>query len=55
MEDHDWHMFDVVRELEVKCEGGNYHIHKLGAEEVFILTPEEFDKFRSGELGLEGI
>lgn len=56
MEDHDWHLYDVTKYIEVKHEGGVYMFRKDNNDSVIVtLTPEEFDEVRSGTRQLEGL
>jgi hypothetical protein len=56
MEDHDWHLFDVNRHLEVKFEDGQYHIRNSKNSDYSVtLNHEEFDELRSGGPLPEGL
>jgi hypothetical protein len=56
MEDHDWHMYDVTKQIEVKHENGEFKFRKDKTDsKIITLTPEEFDEVRSGTRKLEGL
>jgi hypothetical protein len=48
-EDHDWHLFDALRDLEVRHINGVYEVRERDTEKlVGTFTPEQFDKYRGG-------
>jgi hypothetical protein len=48
MDDHEWHLFDVERELEVRRVHGKWQIRPVDRrEEVEDLTDEEFEQLRA--------
>lgn len=56
MEDHDWHMYDVTKHIEVKFENGMFYFRKDKTDsKIVTLSPEEFDEVRSGIRQLEGL
>lgn len=55
MEDHDWHLYDITKYIEVKSEGGVFLFRKdKNDSNIITLTEDEFDRLRSGEPLLEG-
>lgn len=46
---HDWHLFDVERNLEVRqttpdTEGDRWEVRKIGADRVVVLDDDEFQE-----------
>lgn len=55
MEDHDWHLFDVENNYEVRKIGEPpmYEIRRVGAESLITtLRGFDFERLRRGELTL---
>jgi hypothetical protein len=54
MEDHDWHLYDITKYIEVKREDGVFKFRKdKNDSKIVTLSDEEFDRLRSGEPLLE--
>lgn len=55
-EDHDWHMYDIIKNIEVKYEEGTFHMRNSNNKDfVVTLSPTEFDDVRSSGQLPEGL
>jgi len=53
VDDHPWHLFDAIQQLEVRRAGDFWEVRRVDSERYVRLTGPEFETLREGGIDAE--